>query len=316
MVTALSRPINYPINADISKLQADWLKFLSEIRRYSDKTISAYASDFRFYLDFLSEHGGGELSKQALLEVRARDVRAFLAFSRGAGRGLCNASISRSLAAIRSFYKYCDKFLEIDCPQINLIRGPKLVPVAPRPLARANAIKLVETVSILTEENWIGYRDEAIFMLLYGCGLRISECLALKREDVIGKTELRIIGKGNKTRLVPVLDIIHEKIANYLRECPYQISDILFLGEKGGPLSPRIVQRQIEKMRGVLGLNSNATPHALRHSFATHLLAGGCDLRSIQELLGHASLSTTQKYLEVDEAHLLSVFKQAHPRAH
>ncbi|KAF0184787.1 MAG: integrase/recombinase XerC [Hyphomonadaceae bacterium] len=316
MPLAVSGPSKYPLNADISKIQNDWLEFLSKIRRYSSNTVSAYASDFEYFLDFLHKHNSGEFSKQDLLEVRASDIRAFLAFSRGDERGLCNASISRSLAAIRSFYKYCDRNLGIACPQIALIRGPKLVALAPRPLARENAVKLVETVSVLSDENWLGHRDEAVFMLLYGCGLRISECLALKLDDVIGKNELRIVGKGNKTRLVPMLDIIHKKIIKYVQECPHEIKGTVFLGEKGGPLSPRIVQRQIEKMRGALGLNSNATPHALRHSFATHLLASGCDLRSIQELLGHASLSTTQKYLEVDEAHLLAVFHQAHPRAH
>lgn len=315
MLKALQRPSKLSLNADIGGLFNDWLEFLSKIRRYSNNTVSAYASDFEYFLDFLHQHSGGQLSKQDLFGVRASDIRAFLAHSRGEARGLCNASISRSLAAIRSFYKYCDRNLGIACPQIALIRGPKLVPLAPRPLARENAVKLVETVSILTDENWLGHRDEAVFMLLYGCGLRISECLALKIDDVIGKNELRIVGKGNKTRLVPMLNIIHAKIAKYVQECPHEIKTTLFLGEKGGPLSPRIVQRQIEKMRGALGLNSNATPHALRHSFATHLLAGGCDLRSIQELLGHASLSTTQKYLEVDEAHLLAVFNQAHPRA-
>jgi len=302
-------------SADLSELFSAWLDFLGNIRRYSKNTILAYATDFEYFLRFLQNHQGCELTKQTLLEVRASDIRAFLAVSRSGERGLCNASVSRSLASIRSFYKYCDKQLGLSCPQIGLIRGPKLAAKAPRPITKESAVKLIENVSDLTEESWIGSRDEAVFMLLYGCGLRISECLALKLDDVIGKTEIRIFGKGNKTRLVPILKVISEKIDTYVRQCPYPISNVLFLGEKGGPLSPRIVQRQIEKMRGVLGLNTNATPHALRHSFASHLLARGGDLRSIQELLGHASLSTTQKYLEVDEAHLMAVFNRAHPRA-
>lgn len=302
---------------DIDELRFAWLSYLKNERRYSPKTTEAYGHDLRVFIAFLSQHLGGDINSQSLFALRAADFRAFLAYSRGSERGLANISVSRNLAAIRSFYNYCDKKHGLICPQLGLVRGPKIVQSAPRPLPEESALALVEIVNEQAKEKWLGARDEAVFILLYGCGLRISECLDIKYSDFANSSELRIIGKGKKTRLVPILNIIREKVQTYIAMCPYKLEGDkpLFLGEKGAALNPRMIQKLMEKMRGALSLPKSATPHALRHSFATHLLAQGCDLRSIQELLGHASLSTTQKYTKVDEAHLLASFNRAHPRA-
>lgn len=302
---------------EVSNLVTAWLDFLQFEKRFSPKTLYAYMADLCSLLGFLKTHNGGALSRDSILKAQRQEIRAYLAFVRTGERQLSDASVARALASIRSFYNYCDKRLGIPCPQIAMVRGPKVNARAPRPINASSAINMLDSAEEFSELPWIGARDQAILSLLYGCGLRIFECLGLRGEAIVKLDTLRIVGKGKKTRLVPTMEIVRQKIQTYIDLCPYTIEKDgpLFLGIKGGELNPRIVQRLVEQMRGAFSLPNSATPHALRHSFATHLLAEGVDLRSIQELLGHASLSTTQKYTQVDEAHLLSVFDKAHPRA-
>ena len=305
------------LGVEVADLVSSWLGFLQYEKRFSSKTINAYLSDLCALLAFLKSHNGGILTRESVFKAERQEIRAYLAFARTSERQLCDASLARALAAIRSFYNYCDKRLGIACPQIALVRGPKVNPRAPRPISTNSAMNMLDSVEEFSELPWIGARDEAILSLLYGCGLRIFECLNLKGDVLASNDTLRIIGKGKKMRIIPIMEIVRQKVQKYALLCPFEIEKAgpLFLGIKGGALNPRMVQRLVEQMRGAFSLPESATPHALRHSFATHLLAAGVDLRSIQELLGHASLSTTQKYTQVDEAHLLSVFEKAHPRA-
>ena len=311
--------LNYQalLGDEVTGLVEAWLSFLANEKRFSPKTINAYMADFCALLGFLKAHNGGNLTRSSLLKTSPQEIRAYLAYARSGDKPLCNASIARALASIRSFFKYCDTRLGIACPQIALVRGPKVKARAPRPISSDAALNMIANTDEYSELPWIGARDEAILSLLYGCGLRIFECLALKGEAAKSLDALRIMGKGKKTRIVPVISQVRGKIEKYISLCPFEITDNgpLFFGVKGGELNPRMVQRLIVAMRLAYSLPKSATPHALRHSFATDLLAGGADLRSIQELLGHASLSTTQKYTDVDAAHLLAVFNSAHPRA-
>ncbi len=301
----------------VSTLVENWLGYLQFEKRFSIKTVQAYMHDVCSLFVFLKNHNGGELSREAIFKVQRQEIRAYLSFVRASDRKLVDASIARALAAIRSFYDYCDKRLGISCPQIAMVRGPKVRPRAPRPINAAIAIEMMNRTSEFSNIEWIGARDEAILGLLYGCGLRIFECLSLKGDVISNLDNLHILGKGKKERIVPVMESVQKRILEYVAACPFEITRTgpLFLGIKGGALNARMIQRLIEQMRGAFSLPDTATPHALRHSFATHLLAEGVDLRSIQELLGHASLSTTQKYTQTDEAHLLAVFEKAHPRA-
>ena len=254
-----------------------------------------------------------------LLALQARDVRAFLAARRGEGVG--SRSLSRTLSALRMFYKFLERRGYGKNDAIRAVALPKLPHSVPKPLTAPKATALVDGADIASADQpeWIIARDTAVLALLYGSGLRISEALSLKRKDAPtkGRDMLRVTGKGSKTRVVPVLPIAREAVELYLKLCPMGLGseDPLFVGAHGKQLSPRIIQLRIAKARAVLGLPETATPHALRHSFATHLLGAGADLRSIQELLGHASLSTTQGYTEVDREHLLKTYQSAHPRA-
>lgn len=305
------------LGEEVSSLLETWLNFLKFEKRFSPKTIDAYMHDVCELFGFLKSHNGGELSRSSIFRVQRQEIRAYLSSARTGDRKLSDASIARALASIRSFYNYCDKRLGISCPQIAMVRGPKVAQRAPRPINPNAAINMLQSANQFSDADWIGARDEAILGLLYGCGLRIFECLSLKGEAIANLDSLRIVGKGNKTRIVPVMASVQARIRDYALKCPFEITNNgpLFVGIKGGPLNARMIQRLVEQMRGAFSLPNSATPHALRHSFATHLLAEGVDLRSIQELLGHASLSTTQKYTQTDEAHLLSVFEKAHPRA-
>ena len=251
-------------------------------------------------------------------ELTAGDLRAFLAFRRSGDHPLSPRSISQALSAIRTFHKFLDRRMGITNPSVCLVRGPRVKPGAPRPVTEDQARGLIAEPGLDPDmEGWQAARDEAVLTLLYGCGLRISEALSLTRADAPLPDTLRITGKGGKTRLVPVLPAVREAVDAYLAEAPMALApaEPLFRASRGGPLSPRHVQATVQKLRGRLGLSERATPHALRHSFATHLLGAGADLRSIQELLGHASLSTTQRYTEVDAARLLAAYSSAHPRA-
>jgi integrase/recombinase XerC len=295
-----------------------WLAYLTGERRASPRTVEAYQDCVTPYLAFLEQHRAETLSLAAMGEITAGEVRAYLAHRRSGDRPLSARSASQALSAIRSFHGYLDRRHDTPNHALALVKGPKVKPSAPRPVSEDQARGLIEeAVSDTGREPWEAARDEAVLTLLWGCGLRISEALSLKRSDAPLGGSVRITGKGSKTRLVPVLDAVREAIDAYLAALPFPLTadEPLFRAKRGGPLSPRHVQATMQNLRGRLGLSEKATPHALRHSFATHLLGAGADLRSIQELLGHASLSTTQKYTEVDAARLLSAYASAHPHA-
>jgi integrase/recombinase XerC len=304
---------------DVAGEVVRWLSHLGAERRMSPKTVEAYERDVRQFLSFLTEHTGEPVTLAGLAEIAPRDVRAFMSSRRGDGIG--SRSLMRSLAGARSFARYLERNGKGKVGALAAVRAPKLPKTLPKPIAAASAKRLTDADLRAGEERepWVLARDAAVLALLYGSGLRISEALGLTREAVPQPGQgdvIRVRGKGNKTRIVPVLRRVLELIAEYVALCPYDLPDEkpIFVGAKGGPLSPRIVQLTMARLRGALGLAETATPHALRHSFATHLLARGGDLRAIQELLGHASLSTTQIYTAVDTEQLLSVYRSAHPR--
>ena len=295
-----------------------WLTHLAQERRASPRTVEAYGFAAGRYIAFLEQHRGEALGLAGLASVTPPEVRAWLAHLRGGDHPLSPRSMSQALSAIRTFHRFLDRRLETPNPSIALVRGPKVRPGAPRPVTEDQARGLIAEPSLDPDrEDWEVARDEAVLTLLYGCGLRISEALSLRRADAPLPETLRITGKGGKTRLVPVLPAVRAGVDAYLAEVPFALApdEPLFRAKRGGPLSPRHVQATVQILRGRLGLPDSATPHALRHSFATHLLGAGADLRSIQELLGHASLSTTQRYTQVDAAGLLAAYSKAHPRA-
>jgi integrase/recombinase XerC len=299
---------------------ARWLAHLGAERRMSARTLDAYERDLRQFLDFLAEHFGGPPSLADLAALAPQDVRAFMAARRAAGVG--GRSLMRALAGVRSFARFLERNGKGKVAALAAVRAPKLPKTLPKPLAIDAAKRMADVDLRAGEERepWIFARDAAVLALLYGSGLRISEALSLRRGEVPppgqGDT-ITVTGKGTKQRMVPVLRPVAQLIAGYVAVCPHDLpaDGPLFVGARGGPLSPRIVQLVMERLRGALGLPESATPHALRHSFATHLLARGGDLRAIQELLGHASLATTQIYTAVDTEHLLEVYRAAHPRA-
>lgn len=300
-----------------------WLEHLANERRLSPRTLEAYSHIARLYLSFLERHRGEPQTLADLGAVTAAEVRAHLAERRQGGQGggdhpLNARSLSQTLSAIRTFHGFLDRRCATPAPQLALVRGPRVKPSLPRPVSADQARgMLVEPATDPDAAPWEAARDTAVLSLLYGCGLRISEALSLIRADAPLPATLRIVGKGSKTRMVPVLPLVRAATEAYLTAQPFALGphDALFRARRGGPLSPRHVQATVQRLRGRLGLPASATPHALRHSFATHLLGAGADLRAIQELLGHASLSTTQKYTAVDAAHLLGAYAAAHPRA-
>jgi integrase/recombinase XerC len=301
---------------------ADWLAYLAQERRASPRTVRAYGDGVGRYIAFLEQHRGEAVTRAALGGIEPSELRAYLAFRRAGDHPLSPRSISQALSAIRSFHRWLDRRCGVANPKLALVRGPRVKPGAPRPVSEDQAAGLIleagaESLGDENREEWEAARDEAVLTLLYGCGLRISEALSLKRSDAPLRDSLRVIGKGSKERVVPVLPVVREAVDAYVAALPFVLSadEPLFRAKRGGPLGPRPVQALMQRLRGRLGLPASATPHALRHSFATHLLGAGADLRSIQELLGHASLSTTQRYTAVDAAGLLSIYEKAHPRA-
>ncbi len=294
-----------------------WLEHLAHERRLSPRTLEAYGHIGRLYVAFLERHRGGPQALADLGAVTAAEVRAHLAERRSGDRPLNARSLSQTLAAIRGFHSFLDRRCGTPAPQLALVRGPRVKPSLPRPITEDQARGLLhEPEADPDMDPWEAARDRAVLTLLYGCGLRISEALSLKRSDAPLPDALRITGKGGKMRLAPVLPQVREAVEAYLAQQPFvlEADQPLFRARRGGALSPRHVQATVQRLRGRLGLPASATPHALRHSFATHLLGAGADLRSIQELLGHASLSTTQKYTQVDAARLLAAYADAHPR--
>lgn len=304
-----------PAAPELGHLVAEWLERMAVERGAADLTIEAYARDLRAFTGWLGRHLG---HAPTLADAGKLDLRAFRSFMASRRReGLESRSLARTMSALRTFYRYLETEEIVANRAIFAAQLPKVGRGVPKPLTREKAAALVAD-SMAARLDWIEARDLAVLLLLYGSGLRISEALGIKTRDAPSalRDVLRITGKGGKQRLVPVLAVTIEAIQRYQRLCPYPLKPdaALFLGAKGGPLSPRIIQLAIARARGALGLPETATPHALRHSFATHLLSAGADLRQIQELLGHASLSTTQIYTEVDRERLLAVYDAAHPR--
>ncbi len=308
------------ISPDVATEIAQWLTHLGAERRLSPKTLEAYRRDAGQFLAFMAGHLGQSASLGDLAALKPADVRAFMASRRADGVG--SRSLMRMLAGVRSFGRFLERNGKGKVAALSAVRAPKIPRTLPKPLPIASAKRMVDVDLRAGEERepWIFARDAAVIGLLYGSGLRISEALGLKRRDMPApgaEGVIAVLGKGNKSRMVPVLQPVLKLIAEYVALCPYDLPDTgpLFVGAKGGPLSPRIIQLAMAGLRGAMGLPDTATPHALRHSFATHLLTRGGDLRAIQELLGHASLSTTQIYTGVDTERLMEVYRSAHPRA-
>jgi len=300
-----------------SAASAAFLAWLAHERRASKLTVAAYEHDIAVFLGFLTHHLGAEPDLPALSALSVADFRAWLASEAGDGAG--NATRARHLAAVRSFFRYLSRHRGVSNPAIRIVGAPRAKRPLPRALTQPDATAAARDIGDIADVPAIAARDEALFTLLYGAGLRIAEALALDIGDLPaagGTASVRVRGKGGKERLVPLLPAVLAALAAWLLLHPdRRPAAPLFLGARGGRLNARIAQRSLQEFRRLNGLPEHATPHALRHSFATHLLAGGADLRTIQELLGHASLSTTQRYTSVDEAQLLDVWRRAHPRA-
>jgi len=295
-------------------LKRDWLASLAHERRASPHTLRAYGDDCARFLLFLSEHVGGAPGERALAKLSPADIRAFITLRRKEGLG--GRGVQRALAAVRSFFNYLSRENILENPAPRAIRSPRVSRALPRPLSEAEARRTLEEAGE-NDVEWLAARDVALLTLLYGVGLRISEALNLKRGDVPFGDTLLILGKGRKERIVPVLPAVREAMDVYIKTCPFAGAPTspLFLSRRGKPMSAREAQLLMQNLRSRLGLSERATPHALRHSFATHLLANGSDLRSLQELLGHASLSTTQNYTKLETEKLMEAYSKAHPRA-
>jgi integrase/recombinase XerC len=304
-----------PLAADAGSAVGAWIEWIRDERRLAAHTVEAYRSDLAAFLAFIAQHIGGPPDLPALASLSPADFRAYLAMR--SGRGYERSSNARAMATIRSFFRFLDRRGLARGAAVHAVRTPRLKRALPKPLSESDAMQAVHTVAELSDEPWVGKRDAALLLLLYGCGLRIGEALALNRDGSLPGETLRVAGKGGKQRIVPVLPMVRDALAAYLAACPYDPGSggPLFLGLRGGRLEPAVAQKQVRRLRALLRLPETATPHALRHSFATHLLAGGGDLRTIQELLGHASLTTTQRYTEIDAGRLVAVHRAAHPRA-
>jgi integrase/recombinase XerC len=305
--------------ADLAAVVQSWTSWLRAERRLAERTEEAYRQDMASFVRFLAGHQGGDLALADLARLELADLRAWLAWRHH--EGYARTSTARAIAAVRSFFRFVDRRHGVHNPALQAMRTPRLPHRIPRPLAETDARDLLISAGTEARELWLGHRDTALLTLLYGAGLRIGEALALNRRDVgldpRDLRGLRVRGKGDKERLVPILPVVAEAIAAYLAACPIPPlpDEPLFKGARGGRLQQGVVQKQVRQLRATLGLPESATPHALRHSFATHLLGAGADLRAIQELLGHASLSTTQGYTEVDSRRLMTLYAKAHPRA-
>lgn len=292
-----------------------WRRYLESEKRVSPKTLEAYSRDIGAFFSFLSEYQGTLISPKLLGGLEVRDFRAFLAARRA--DNVSARTTARALSSVRNFYRFLARSEGIQNDAIKAVQGPKLPHRVPRPLTEESALSVIETVGDFSTEDWTAARDIAVITLLYGCGLRIGEALALNAEDRPKGDSMRVLGKRNKERIVPVLPIVHDAIDTYMRLSPFHFENgsPLFRGVRGGRLNARTIQTAMQKVRLALGLPDSATPHALRHSFATHLLSRGGDLRTIQELLGHADLKATQIYTEVDSARLKEVYDKAFRRA-
>lgn len=306
-----------PIDRELQAAFEEWQSWLLHEKRLSEHSLIAYRQDLSQFFIAMSAHLGKALAPADLEQAGSGDFRAWMASRRQAG--LSKSSLARALSALRNFYRWAAKRQLFENPAVAQLKAPKANPPVPKALGQKEAKEVVQAVEDLARDPWIAKRDSALILLLYGAGLRLGEALGLSaaQAPTKGQTSLRVIGKGSKERLVPLLPIVVQAVEDYRAACPYHLEpgEAFFRGARGGPLSPRIPQKMMQSIRAWLGLPEGATPHALRHSFATHLLAGGGDLRTIQDLLGHASLSTTQRYTAIDEAQLLRTYEKAHPRA-
>ena len=307
----MKQEITYQASNEIQSIIQNWINWLSSEKQYSDHTIDAYARDLSFFFAFLEKHLGQTPQTDSLKEIDIHTFRAFL--SKQSARNLSKTSLARQISTIKNFFNWLNRKNIIKNSAISAISSPKKDKILPKSIDVDQTLNLLDVANSFAKEEWQELRDDAILTIIYGCGLRISEALALNVGDINHNDFLKIHGKGGKDRFVPILPVIKDKIDAYLKACPYnqKIGDPIFLGARGERISPRIVQRTLEKIRLSLGLPDNLTPHALRHSFATHLLAEGTDLRSIQELLGHSSLSTTQRYTNVEIEHLKKEYQKA-----
>lgn len=291
-----------------------WLTYLQHEKNLSEATLEAYRHDVLMFAHFLQGFKEEAITLNTLESLTLQDMRSFLAECQR--KNLTRTSTTRILSGVKNYCRYLIKNHNLHNDQMLRVRHPKLPKALPKPLVQEDATLALETIENLQKDSWVGKRDRAVLCLLYGAGLRISEALSITPQQLERKDVIYIKGKGNKERLVPVIAPVREAIDDYLQECPYDTpkNEPLFRGEKGGVLQPAIIQRQVQKLRNAFGLPQTTTPHALRHSFATHLLGRGGDLRTIQELLGHSSLSTTQRYTEVDQVKLMQLYQKAHPR--
>ncbi len=307
--------IHFAARPDLVAAITDWRRWLESERRASRHTADAYGRDLSAFLTFLTGHLGGEASLKDLRGLKTADFRSYLAHR--ANTGVARSSIARGMSTLRNFFRFLERSDLVHNPAVKAVKTPRLPQTVPKALDEDDALAAITSAGEMYDEPWLSARDTALFLMLYGCGLRIGEALSLTCGDTPKSDTLRVMGKGQKERIVPVLPVVREAIDAYRKLCPFTTDNNapLFVGKRGKVLNPGVVQRQVRRLRAMLGLAQTATPHALRHSFATHLLAKGGDLRTIQELLGHASLSTTQRYTVVDAARLAKVYDAAHPRA-
>jgi len=302
-------------NENITNLISDFLIYLATEKRSSQHTVNSYRIDLTYFLRFVGHNLEKSLNLETLQNLKHSDFRQWLSYRNS--EGLSNSSTARALSSVKSFYKFLKKTEDLNNPIVENLRNPKIKKAVPKAINKNNIDAIIDYVDYMHNDEWQALRDIALMTLIYGCGLRISEALNLKRREAPLKSDSLIIkGKGNKERLVPILPIVQERLKLYIKACPYGFlpDDPLFVGAKGGKYSPVLFQRLIQQIREILDLPKTVTPHAFRHSFATHLLSGGADLRSIQELLGHSSLSTTQRYTKIDAKRLMDVYEKTHPR--
>lgn len=300
--------------ANLQTIIADWLVFLKTIKRYSTHTLEAYQQDISSFLQFLTAHEGRQVTLEMLTALSVTTLRSWLADR--LKNGLNPRSTARALSAVKGFYRFLEQNHKVINAAIQAIKSPRLQKLLPRPLNLEQTSQLLDDIDLAAADIWVGDRDRAVIILLYATGMRISEALSLKADILPLSDRLTITGKGNKQRVVPILPEVINAIETYVRSCPFALSagSPLFVGKKGGCLQPGIIQKTLRLYRRTVGLPESLTPHALRHTCATHLMEGSHDLRSIQELLGHASLSSTQIYTNLDHQQLLQAYRQFHPR--